>query len=252
LVEIFNKISGGSLDSIITKFKDGTKDIGEVMGDIKVDFETIDKMAEENIMKKLYSPSKGYSGSGGLASDLVDTSDKAKEMAEAFRDTSKTIVDAIDDQRKAISDLRKEMTSLNDDFKSDSEEINKRYEKLISKEETAKGLGFRSRIQELQQDKADEIAKLQKKYDKEALALSGEETSRLSFLSGLESTATSPSALSKASSERLTFLGSIGQAQTQQQIIFNFNGDVSDIDTLKSKIISALNREAQLLGVGGK
>jgi hypothetical protein len=46
-----------------------------------------------------------------------------------------------------------------------------------------------------------------------------------------------------------TFGGPIGQGI---QNIFNFNGDVSDIDSLKKAVVGALNREAQLRGTAGK
>jgi hypothetical protein len=144
------------------------------------------------------------------------------------------------------------MRNLNEDYSDNVGEIEKRYDKLIEDTRKKGGIGFRSQMAEYQAEKADELAKAQKEYDRKARDMSEEEVARTSYLDTLKGNATSSSFLTKAATEGLSFLGSIGQAGTQQSIVFNFNGDVSDIDALKKAVVDALNREAQLRGVAGK
>jgi hypothetical protein len=199
---------------------------------------------------------------GGMASNVGDGIDSAldseeaeklaEKLGESFRDLAKTVVNSIDDQREAIRKLRDDMADLNDEYSTDVEDINRKYDKMVKDIEKTKGLGYRTEIADLEEERAYELSKKQKEYDKKALALSSEESQRTSYLDMLKSNVSSKSFLNTATSEGISFLGSIGQATTQQQIVFNFNGDVSDIETLKKTIVDMLNREAQLRGVAGK
>ncbi len=254
LVQIFNKITGGSLDEVINRFNNNTKSFGDIVEEIKVDFETIDKIAVDNLRSQLY----GNSGSAASPSDdsLIGGTEAAAKAAEklkeAFVNVSKTIVSEVEKQQDKIRDLRQDMEDLNEDYASDAEDINKRYAKLIKQEEQRAGIGFRTRIAELKEEQQDELEKLQKKYDKQALELASKESESQDYLNSLKASVNSPNFLRTASAESLTFLGKIGQSATQQVINFTFNGDVSDIETLKKQIVETLNREAQLQGIAGK
>lgn len=198
---------------------------------------------------------------GGDLGDRVapvfqETSKAAQEAADnmksAFSDMAKSVSGAIDDQIKAISDLRKEMKRLTEDTTDQADEITKKYDKMIKDETTAGNIGFRTRIAELKQERDDELAKLSKESSRKMEDLQTEELTRQKFV--LEKTVQlgTPGFFDKAVAEGNTFLGSIGQGETQQSFVFNFNGDVSDIEALKKSIIDMLNRQAQLRGVGGK
>jgi hypothetical protein len=254
LVQIINKISGGMLDSVIEKFKSGTKNLGDVFNDIKVDFETIDKISLENLTAQLY----GEKGTASSPSDdsviggVEATAEAAEKLREAFVSVSKTIVSEVEKQQNKIRDRRQDMEDLNEDYADDAEDIKKRYDKLIKQEEERGAIGFRTRIKEYEQERQDEIEKLQKRYDRQAMELAEKEAESRDYITGIRASVDSPGFLSTASAESLTFLGKIGQAPTQNVINFTFNGDVSDIETLKKQIVDTLNREAQLTGAAGK
>ena len=109
----------------------------------------------------------------------------------------------------------------------------------------------------------DEFTILKEKHDKELAEiksqatakkdeLTKEEQARIDFLEKNKASIGTAGFFSSGVKQQDTFLGGLGLSSAQQQFIFNFNGDVSDIETLKKTIIDMLNREATLRGVSGK
>jgi len=225
------------------------------------------------------------------------------KVAESFRTLSKNIINSFDQQEKAISDLRKAMRELDEqlgdqisksderfkeDVKNAARSAKERIEgidKQIASEESSRSAGFRTRISELEKEKAKEqaiidkaggfvtgineeiskdaidilreqhekeIKEIQGQAEKKRLELQKEELERQKFLLESKISISKPGFFESATGEAGTFLGNIGGGAVQNSFVFNFNGDVSDIETLKKAVIGALDRQATLKGVGGK
>lgn len=239
--------------------------------------------------------------------DADDAAAAQQSLADAlkasFRDVSKAIVSAVNDQEKAIDDLRKAEKSLNDQLTTDIDKANEKYksdvtsaarnakskiddiDKQIADEQRSQNEGWRTKIAELQIQKAKEqaiidkaggvvtdlsqkvsedefdilaeahkkeVADLQATADKKKKLMDEEITARTAKVTELDTLVGSKDFYSKASKEGTTFAGAIGQGGIQQIIQFTFNGDVSDIETLKKQVVETLNRTASLRQIGAK
>ena len=232
-----------------------------------------------------------------------DLNDKLKE---SFRDLSKNIVASFKEQEKAISNLNSEITDLDAKLNEDLEKSKEKYQadvtelarraedrikdidKQIVDEKQAMNKGWRSKITELEAEKAkeqavidrangsvsnlsEELAKsefdlLTESHDKEIKEiqdqaqkkkdeLQKEIDARTRLMLENEVKILTPGFYESATGEANTFLGSIGATSNNQSIVFNFNDAVAGDDGIKkiiSQTIEALNRDAALKGIGGK
>ena len=218
--------------------------------------------------------------------------DVSKSVADSVDEQAKAIGNLRREMKDLDSDLEEQLGKTKDRQKQELVELARRsqeriaaIDKEIDETTRAEDRGWRTRVEELEREKEkeksiiarvggdvlnikDEIAKddlmvLQEQHAREIqeirdqaerkkLELQKEELERQKFILETAVATKGRGFFSTAMQEAGTFLGSIGQASTQQSFVFNFNGDVSDIDTLKKVIIDALNREATLRGVGGK
>lgn len=228
------------------------------------------------------------------------------KLEQSYRDYSKSVVQAFSQQEDAIAALKKSMADLDDKLADSISKADQSYkadvanvartakqrideiDKQIASENEARSKGFRTRIADLEAEKAkeqaiiakagsvvgniqDQIAKddldrlaeahaatvqqLKDDEEKQKLQAQAEMLQRQAFVLGAAVNVNTPGYLSKAASEGVSYLGSIGSAPTQQALIFNFNGAVAGDDGIQKIIestIAKLNREATLRGVGGK
>ena len=298
--QLLKPIEGGD---IIGSFK-------KVLEDIKVDFQTIDKLQEDHfkiIEKGSTAASEATKGATDDLGEYADTADKAgDDIKNAFKDISKSIVQAFNDQEKAIKDLREEMGKLDDDLNADISKSNEKYQedvknlarkaqdhidtinKQIADEQSSENAGWRTRIEQLQAEKAKEQAiinkaggvvtdiqtaiaqdefeilreshnkelnEIQTTADKKKVELDAEIKARTDYLNNIQKMVTAPGFYGSATGQGTSFLGAIGAAPVQQSLVFNFNGGVAGDAGIKKIItdtIAELNRQATLRGVSGK
>lgn len=161
-------------------------------------------------------------------------------------------------------------------------------DKQIQEEQEGRSAGFRTRIQKLEDEKLkektviakaggeigdltselqrDELDKLYENHEKEIIEIreqadrkkqemQREIDARQGFSTELLAKVNSKGFLDEGSKQAAnTFLGSIGESPGQQQIVFNFNGDVAGDEGIKNAITEALqilNRQAALRGIAG-
>lgn len=280
----------------LEKFKKDLADIN--LGIDTTEQEIIDKF---NKGSDVNTDIKATNNNFGEIGNTLDT--LADRIKQSFRDISKAIVSNFGEQTKAISELKKTMAELDDQldkdlaksedkYKADVENMAKKaktrideIDKQIADEQASGNIGYRTRIEQLQEEKnkeqsiidraggivsnlkeellKDDFQNLKEAHDKEIAEIKNqaelkrietqkEELTREVYLYGTAKAVSAPGFYEKATKEGTSFLGAIGAGGTQQLITFNFNGDVSDIDALQKKVIDALNRIATLKGVAGK
>lgn len=266
------------------------------MDDLKAYQAEVDKMQKEQSKKEAEAAAKRVTDQESQKSTLAD-------LKDAWRTFSKNVVQSMDDQLKAVGDLRKSLNDLNNDLDKSVSKSKEKYnediknlarrasqrieeiDKDIENERASQGAGFRTRIEQLEQEKAKEqaiidkaggivtnikaeIAKdefdiLREAHDKEIkemqdqaarrrAEIENEIRQREEYLRNIQKTIGAANIYGQATTQGTSFLGAIGAAPIQQQINFTFNGAVSDIEALKKAVIDALNRIATLKGVGGK
>lgn len=187
--------------------------------------------------------------------------------------------------------MRKSRSKYVDDVKQAARQAQERIddiEKEIREEEQARSGGFRTRIERLREEKLkeqaiiskatgevgdlqsalrqDELDQLYEKHQEEIIEirrqadarkseLEREITERQSFVKSLTERIASKGFLDEGSRQAAqSFLGSIGEAPAQQQIIFNFNGDVAGDEGIREAVagaIALLNRQAALRNIAG-
>lgn len=293
----------GSIGRGFVGFLEGWTDLTQrmILGDKYID--DLHKYQQE-VAKLSDDTNKKAAEAAAKATQNADEQGKAQEKAsEAYRDFAKNVVQAFEEQEKAIASLRKEMTDLdqqlsdsltksNDKYKADVTNLARSaqdkvvsLDKQIADEKAHMSAGWRTRVEQLEKQKAaeqsiieraggqvanlkdelakDDLTRLEEAHQKELkeikdsaeqkrLELYKEELQRQVDLLTIQKNLRTPGYINGAVNNGQSFLGSIGASPTQQQFIFNFNGDVSDIDKLKQAVIDALNRQATLRGVGGK
>lgn len=267
-----------------------------------------DKLLEnEQQFEKMYSDLAGETEqtNDDLSSSFDDLSDDAEKTAEkvkqSFTEIARKLVSAYNEETSAISKLRNELKELESDTADQLENADEKYQqdvvnrakqaqekidqidKEIADEKQTRGQGWRSRIAELEKEKAqeqdilaraggevsdlkekiakDDLDKLKEDWQAERKTIQEEsDKTKAEKESELNTAITaqlrtvvaslSPDILDTLMAENQSFLGEIGAGSNQY--IFNFNGDVNDKDKLISIITEALNRQATLKGVAGK
>lgn len=187
--------------------------------------------------------------------------------------------------------MRKSRSKYVDDVKQAARQAQERIddiEKEIREEEQARSGGFRTRIERLREEKLkeqaiiskatgdvgdlqsalrqDELDQLYEKHQEEIIEirrqadarkseLEREITDRQAFVKSLTERIASKGFLDEGSRQAAqSFLGSIGEAPAQQQIVFNFNGDVAGDEGIREAVAGAiglLNRQAALRNIAG-
>jgi len=208
-------------------------------------------------------------------------SDQEKAI-DALRKTQKQLSDQLSDSlEKSDSKFKQDAIEMARTAKERIDDINKE----IETERQAQNQGWRSKIAKLEEEKAkeqaiidkaggvvvdigtqiakDEFDVLQEKHQKEIeeIKKQNEEkkslvdqeiAERIDKVKELQTLVGGKDFYAKAGKEGTTFAGAIGAGGVQNVIQFTFNGDVSDIETLKKQVVESLNRTALLKQVGAK
>ena len=294
--------SGGKITTWIKgSFAESFLNVGRMIGDF------FGKKTTEEVKTGLEEIEKAGNNAQNKIEELGDEAEKyAEKIGNAFKDISKSVVSAVEDQEKAIYDLRAEMKKLDESLDASLKKSNDKYrkdviglarnaqeriaeiDKEIEDENTKQSQGFRTRIEELEKEKAkeqaiiakaggqvsdinseiakDEFDTLAEKHEKELkemkdqaekkrLELQAEELERKKFLLETQVKVGQPGFFEKATKEGMSFLGEIGAGATQQFLTFNFNEVVAGdegIEKIKKMIIDALDRTATLNTAAGK
>lgn len=238
--------------------------------------------------------------------DLEKEKELTDKTKESFRDLSKNVVASFKEQQTAISNLHKEIDSIDEKLDEDLKKSNEKYQedvvnmaksaqerikdidKSIAEERSSMNKGWRTKIADLEAEKAKEqaivdrangvvsglsekmavsefdllkdthekeIQEIKDQAQKKKEEAQKEIDDRTRLMLENEIKILTPGFYESATSGANTFLGSIGATQSPNQLIFNFNDVVAGDDGVKkiiSQAIEALNREASLKGIGGK
>lgn len=211
--------------------------------------------------------------------NLGNEADKtAEKMRDTFKDLSKSIIKEFTDQRNEIKKLKDELKSLDEtheealkDMARNSQENLDKIDKDIAEEKATMNKGWRTRIEDLEKQKAkeqgiisrisgkvsnlpselskDELTLLEEDYQKEKLTKQKDILEREKFLTERAVDISKPGFFNSYIKENQSFLGQVGAGGIANSFVFNFNGDVNDKDALIRTITDILNREATLRGV---
>ncbi len=264
----------------------------------------------EQKWKKLTSKVGNINPLSSIGSGTSKVSDEMKKEAErvekAFTDMAKTAVSSFRKEQEAIYDLKEAISDLDKQLQDGLDKSKSKYEqdvinlaksskeridainKQIEEERSAMNDGWRTKIKELEAQKAkeqsildrantqvtnlsSEIAKddlrvLQEKHIKELSeirtsneekkkALEDEMKSREMFLLKNVQTVLGKNFFAEATSKDQTFLKDIGASKSSNMYNFNFNEVVAGDDGINKIIaivINQLNRTATLKGYGGQ
>jgi len=219
----------------------------------------------------------------------------SKAVLDALRDQQKEIDNLSAAQKKLTTQLDEDIAKSNEKYQTDATEIARRAKqrieeigKQIEDENSTMSEGFRGRIEELKAEMAKEqaiidqagtinanlkqdIAKndlqiLQDSHEKELAEIRSQNekkrkeaedeiNARKFQINRIGANLYDPNFYKNSSAEANSFLGSIGQGQMQQALVFNFNGTVAGDEGVKEIItqaISEINRQATVQKVGGK
>lgn len=299
---IVDKKIGEKYGGAVSAVRSGQKG-GEDISNLPKAFNDIAAKAKgpsEEMKKKLLGIGSGFKTVG---EEGAKGADKTKE---AFRDMSKAVIDALQEQQKGIDDLRaaqkkltaqldEDLAKSNDKYKGDATEIARRAKqrvdeiaKQIEDENSTMSEGFRGRIEELKAEMAKEqaiidqagtinsnlkediaktdlqilqdahekeLAEIRSQNEKKRKEAQDEIDARKFQINRIGANLYDPNFYKNSSAEANSFLGSIGQGQMQQALVFNFNGTVAGDEGVKEIItqaISEINRQATVQKVGGK
>jgi len=284
-----------------------TGDFENALDDLSLSGKKVDEESKKSVEKLKETGLKSAAEIAQSREDAAKATAEQKKLSDSleasFRDVSKAVVSAVSDQEKAIDNLRKANKELDDQLSSNINNANDKYKqdvaniarsaktkideinKQILEEGRSQNSGFRTRISELEAQKAkeqaildkaggvvtdiskeiskDDFDLLQEKHQKELgeIAIANDKKKKLNEeeikartekIGEISTMVGGQDFYSRASKEGNTFAGSIGSGGIQQVIQFTFNGDVSDIETLKKQVVDSLNRTAQLRQIGAK
>jgi hypothetical protein len=191
-----------------------------------------------------------------LNDDLVKSNEKYKadvvNMAKAAKDRMDTIDKQITDEKRSMNrGWRDKVAEL---------EAEKAKEQSIIDRAGGQVIDLNTRVAKddltiLEETHAQELADIQKQADEKKAVIDAEITARTDYLKKIQTTVMAPGLYGNVTTQGTSFLGSVGAAPMQQQLIFNFNGGVvgdAGIMELMQKVVDELNRMATLKGISGK
>ena len=232
--------------------------------------------AEKEYAKNLVDSFKSVSKS--IVSAVNDQENAIDNLRKSEKDLQTQLDQDVD---KSNEKYKEDVTNLARTAKQKADDL----QKQIDQENSTKSEGYRTRIQQLQADMAKEQAiidkaggvvtdiqakaaeddfdvltdshtkdlkEIQDTAAKKKKLADDEIAARTTQIKTLDSLVDSKGFYKQASTQGVTFAGTIGAGSIQNVINFTFNGDVSDIDTLKAQVIASLNRTANLKGISGK
>lgn len=285
-----------ALDAFLRPTVEGKSLMGQILG--------FNKQVNEESIETSEELGKASAAASIAAKQMAEEQKAAADKAsDSFKDFAKNVASAFDQQTKAIGALRKSIKDLDDDLEASIGKSKEKYnedvknlarrakerideiDKEIADEENRREIGFRTRVENLEKEKAKEqaildkaggivtnieseiakdefdvlreshekeIGEIQSQAAKKKKEIEDEIKNREGYLSGVQKNVSTPGFYEKYAGQAGTFLGSIGESQAQQEIVFNFNGDVSDIEALKKAVIEALNKMAALKSNAGQ
>jgi hypothetical protein len=315
LAKLWNDLSFGitNIFPLIAERTDRLWDkiFGVDTSDRSVDFYDAIIKNQEEFEKKWQSAGKGVIDTNSEVGESVDdlyekfsgideAKDIAKNMKTAFESVSKNIIRSFETQTTAVGNLRKELEKLEDQTKNQLKSAEEAYQsqitsiarraqeniasidKQIADERSSMTAGWRTRIKELEEEKAkeqsilkrvgsegvnlqkelakDELDILKEKYQAEVSDIKeqAEEKKRLAEQEILERNQfmlqqagmLTTEGMRKLVSDEMTYAGSKGYGE--YSYVFNFNGDVNDKEALMRTIINALDRQSTLKEYSGE
>ena len=232
--------------------------------------------------------------------ELAEAQKKAEKVKSAFESVASKIVKSFESQTKAVSNLREELVDLDKETSEQLKSADESYkeqlaskarssqesidsiEKQIAEEKRTMSGGWRTRIKELEDEKAkeqsiidriksegvdtakesakDELVLLKEKHDAEIeeIKSAAEEKKKLAeteieernqFMSQ-QAGFLNTEGIGKLVADEMTYAGKSGYGE--YSYVFNFNGDVNDKDALMKTIVELLNRQSTLKEYAGQ